>query len=73
MLKPGGTMHVNVTKALVETYDEVAKVLKYHKAGIFLNSGYYAPFIPHYTKGDKMDFYGENPERSQYLQNYVFK
>jgi hypothetical protein len=80
-LSPVGAIHINVTQQLLLDYDDVARELglpdnhptTVQRVRRFGHTIYYAPYIPHYTSGDPMRWYREDPTRVSYLKNFVFR
>jgi hypothetical protein len=83
VLAPGGEIHINVTKRLLQNHPEVwpelgvpnAKASTLNSLRTFRETDYYAPFMPHYTDGGAMNWYRYDPtgERAGDLKNFVFR
>ena len=81
VLAPGGEIHINVTKQLLINHKEIFprlglpdnKPSTLDNLPRFGDTRYYAPYIPQYTSGGAMRFYGEDPTRVRFLKNFVFR
>ncbi|MBI1881257.1 MAG: DUF2431 domain-containing protein [Chloroflexi bacterium] len=81
VLAPGGEIHINVTKSLLLKYPEIYPRLGLpdNKASTLDNlprfgqSRYYAPYTPHYSSGDPMQFYRDNPTNVRVMLNFVYR